>query len=209
MNAWGNGPGEGLSLSQIARAEGLTTGISVLDDFLPWQGLPVSSVTLLEGPQASHLARRIVASLQIPERAVWIHSLRQRPFFQESDLCFRLQVPEDADVLKVLPEVIRDRAFSSVIVQLQQPLTRAKASELYDLARASDVSLILIGRQSRGFPWELAELVVEAHEDFVSVRKAQNRPVPLWIPVEMLQSDSGQPHSRVGFAGHALESNAG
>lgn len=209
MYAWETFPSEGMSLSKIVRAEGLTTGISVLDDFLPWQGLPLASVTLLEGPQASHLARKIVASLQVPERAVWIHSLRQRPFFQESDLCFRLQVPEDADVLKVLPEIIRDRAFSSVIVQLQQPLPRAKALELYELARASEVSLILIGRQSRGFPWELAELVVEAHEDFVSVRKAQNRPVPLWIPVEMLQSDSGHPNSRVSFAGHALESNAG
>lgn len=205
MKTSGLFPVEGMALSQLVRTHGLTTGFSVLDDFLPWQGLPMSSVTLLEGVQASHLARKLVGSLEYPERAVWIHSLKHRPFFHESDKCFRLQVPEDADILKVLPEVMKDRAFSSVIVQLQQPLPRAKALELYELARVSEVSLILVGRQIRSFPWELAELVLEAHEDFVSVRKAQNRPVPLWIPVEMLESHSVSQSSRVRSTWYEIE----
>jgi hypothetical protein len=181
-------PVEGTALSCISQNLGRSTGVSVLDDFLPWQGLPLSALTVLEGPQAAWLARKLVSNSGAGRKSIWIHSLRQRPFFQESESWFRLQVPQESDVLQALPEIVQDPAFTSVILQVPHPISRPKAFEVLKAVKASDVPVILVCKQPRSFPWELVELVIEANEDFLSVRKAQNRPVPLWIPVEMLEN---------------------
>lgn len=209
MRATGVFPAEGIALSQIWHEQGLPTGFSVLDDFLPWEGLPLSAITLLEGPYAGGLARKLISGHQYPQRSIWIHSMRQRPFFLERETCFRLQVPEEPDLLRVLPEVLQDTAFTTVIVQISQPLPRAKALALFELAKRSDISLILICKQMKIFPSELADLVIEANEDFLCIRKALHRPVPLWIPVEMLELSSGPDQRSVLSWQDAFESVPG
>lgn len=198
-------PVEGIALSQITRPIGVSTGFSVLDDFLPWQGLPLGGITLIDGPQAPRLARRMSARLQTPQRALWIHSLRTRPFFQESDRCFRLQVPEEADLFQVLPQVLKDAAFSCVILQLTHPLSRPKAMELARLVRQSQVSVVVIAKSERTLPWDLCDLVIESNDDYLAIRKAQHRPVPLWVPVEMIDMAPGIQESPVLSWWNALE----
>ena len=120
--------------------------------------------------------------------------MNHRPFFVENESCHRLQIPEEAQASEVLSDVLRGSAFTTVILQVQFPLSRTKALEIFEMVRRSDVSLILVGRQNKSFPWELAELVIETGEDFLAVRKAQNRPVPFWIPMEMLDATSSGSH---------------
>lgn len=205
MQASGLFPVEGTALSQITRPLGVATGFSVLDDFLPWQGLPTGGVTVIEGPLAPRLARRMCARLAHPQRAVWIHSVKMRPFFQETANCFRLQVPAEADLFNVLPGILQDAAFSCVILQLSYPLNRLKALELARLARASHASLVIIAKSERALPWDLCELVIESNEDFLSVRKAQHRPVPFWVPVEMIEVAPSPNESPVLSWWNALE----
>lgn len=196
---------EGIALSQITRPLGVATGFSVLDDFLPWQGLPTGGITLFEGPLAPRLARRMCARRARSERVVWIHALNHRPFFQESETCFRLQVPAEADLFNVLPGILQDASFSCVILQLSHPLNRVKTLELARLARASHVSLVILTKGERALPWDLCELVIESNEDFLSVRKAQHRPVPFWVPVEMIETAPSANESPVLGWWHALE----
>ena len=190
-------PVKGMTLSKITQDPGLTTGISVLDDFLPWQGLPTGSITIIEGIGAVKLARKLVAHNLESRKTAWIHSLNHRPFFVENSSCFRLQIPEEAQASEVLSDILRGDSFTTVILQVQHPLSRAKALEIFELVRHSDVALILVARQNKSFPWELAELVIETGDDFLAVRKAQNRPVPFWIPLEMLESTAGSHHQPV------------
>ena len=196
---------EGTALSQIDQVVGLGTGLSVLDDFLPWQGLPVGGLTLLEGPQAPRLARKLSARLRLPSRALWIHSMKLRPFFHESDTCFRLQIPEEADLMATLPSVLRDPAFSCVIIQLSHPLSRVKALELSKIVKSSGLCVVVIARSERSIPWELCDLVIESNEDYLAIRRAQHRPVPLWIPVEMIDLSPGAQESPVINWWNALE----
>jgi hypothetical protein len=198
-------PVEGFALSEITRPIGVSTGHSVLDDFLPWQGLPLGGLTLIDGPQAPRLARRMSSRLAAPGRALWIHSLRTRPFFQESESCLRLQVPEEADSLQVLPQVLADAAFSCVILQLTHPLSRPKAMELARGVRQSQVSVVVNAKSERTLPWDLCDLVIESNDDFLAIRKAQHRPVPLWVPVEMINLAPGIQETPVLSWWNALE----
>lgn len=186
--------------------QGLATGFSVLDDFLPWEGIPFAAVTILEGPQSVTLARKLVSRLQAPQRAVWIHSLRQRPFFLEGPSCFRLQVPDDPEILKILPEILRSAAFTTAVVQVSHPLSRARALELFKIVENTNLALILVCKHPKSFPSELAKLVVDAHEDFLCVRKAECRQVPFWIPVGMLELNTAPSDLPVISCGNAFES---
>lgn len=184
-------PAQGTALSKIQRVYGIETGLSVLDDFLPWQGLPKGGLTLLEGAQAPHLARKLSGRLQIPDRALWVHSLKLRPFFHESTTCFRLQAPDEAGILQLLPEVLSDPSFSCLVVQLCHPLTRVKAAELLRQVKASSAAVVVIAKQEKTIPDEFCDLILDCQEDFLAVRRAQNRPVPFWIPYEMVDLNSG------------------
>jgi len=196
---------EGKSLSHLVPEPGLATGMSVLDDFLPWHGLPFGALTILEGPQSVRLARKLISRRQTLKQTVWIHSLRQRPFFHDDENIFRLQVAEDHEILNHLPEVLQESAFGTVVIQLSHPLSRPRAALLTELAENFDVALILVCKQPKIFPWEQAQLVIEANDDFFSIRKAQNRPVPLWIPEEMLDLKSSVAESPVLSWWNAIE----
>lgn len=202
-------PVEGIFLSRIGQlSPGRPTGFSVLDDFLPWQGLPVAGLTLFEGPMAAGLVRKMILRGSF-QRTVWIHSMKQRPFFLENENCLRLQVPHEPDVLHVLPEILQDPAFDCVILQLAQPLSRAKALELARLTKEARVPVVLICRQARSVFGECGDLVVEVQEDFLAIRKAENRPTPLWVPMEMLESLPDTPEEGVLDWLHAIESVPG
>jgi hypothetical protein len=175
---------------QLKTPKGLKTGISLLDQFLLWQGLPLGEVTLLHGAPGTGATSLWAETCKFVQQdggwAAWVNSTTQlQPQFlrkRQIDLNHLLVVDKPADnsqLFWILQELISSQLFA--IVGCHWPKDAIKVHQLQKLkklARQYQVALVFVSELELKPLHANLSLVIRCERDFFTVERAQHRLTP-------------------------------
>lgn len=186
---------------QVQSHEGVSTGLSLIDDFLLWKGLPKGDLSLIKGPSGSGATSLCIKALQSLHSqnkwAAWINSdfeLLPAHLSQRGVNLAKLLVvkkPENAQKLFwALQELISSQIFDVVGCHLQEFFLRNhQIQKLKKMARAHKVALIFVCTQNRIKINPLFSLIIDCSRDFFAIQRALHRPTPYFIQGSQIYAD--------------------
>lgn len=196
-----------LSLVPFIEAEhlkppaGVPTGVSVIDKFLLWQGLPQGDLSLFQGlPGTGATSLWIQTLRQVHSEnkwAAWVNSETQifPAHLQSQGINLKrllvLKEPEEKEQLFwVLQELITSSLFEVIGCNLKEMfLKNHQLQKLKRLCRLHKVALVLINPQPLKFVQPLFSLSILFQRDFVTVQRALHRPTPFQISGSMIHAN--------------------
>ncbi len=182
-----------VSFDQLRTPEGLPTGISTLDRFLLWKGLPKGDLTLLRGPLGTGCTSLWLSTARIihseKKWTAWINAdwelLPSHLVQKKLDLNRLLVVEKPANqesLFYILQELITSCLFEMIGCPID--LSSIKPHHLYKIKRLAHqhkVALVLMSSSHRYKNHPIFSLIVDVQKDFLSIQRAQHRPTPFHI----------------------------
>lgn len=190
-----------ISPEHVQTHDGVATGLSLIDDFLLWKGLPKGDISLIKGPSgsgATSLCIKALQSLQAQNKwAAWINSdfeLLPTHLSQRGINLAKLLVVKKPDssqkLFWAIQELISSQIFDVVGCHLQEFFLRNhQIQKLKKMARAHKVALILVCTQNRIKINPLFSLIIDCSRDFFSIQRALHRPTPYFIEGSQIYAD--------------------
>ena len=180
---------------------GLSTGLSILDDFLLWKGVPQGDLTLfqgLPGTGATSVWVRIVQNVHSKNKwAAWINGdaqlfpahLAQHKINLKKLLVVR--EPQDPEKLFwLLQELITSSLFEVIGCNLKDLfLKNHQLQKLKRLCRLHKVALVFLNKKAARFTNPLFSLMIHFQRDFITVQRALHRPTPFNIAGSMIHAN--------------------
>jgi hypothetical protein len=187
--------------SALQPPEGLTTGLTELDSYLNWRGLPLGELTLLRGALglgATHLWLGAAAALAKQRKwSIWINdsaelfplSLLRNGF----DLSYLLHVSwKKGNLFFALKEILNAEVFTLVACNLDTSELKAHhLRKLSTLARKAKISLVFFQQptqpglrsqsQNMRIPLDLFSLVLDFSAERIAIERAKHHPTPHFI----------------------------
>jgi hypothetical protein len=170
--------------------KGLKTGITLLDQFLLWQGLPLGEVSLLHGAAGTGATSLWAETCKFAQQeggwAAWVNSsLQLHPQFlrkRQINLNQLLVVDKPADntqMFWILQELISSQLFTLIGCHWpKEPLKIHQLQKLKKLARQYQVALVFVSESELKPLHANLSLVVKCERDFFTVERAQHRLTP-------------------------------
>jgi recombination protein RecA len=182
-----------ICFDQLKTPEGLPTGISTLDRFLLWKGLPKGDLTLLRGPLGTGgtslwlNAARIAHSKK--KWTAWINTdweLMPTHLVQRKLDLNRLLVVEKPETQEKLFYILQELLTSCLFEMIGCPidLSSIKTHHLYKLKKLAQqykVALVFISKSRRYKNHPIFSLIVNVDKDFLCIQRALHRPTPFHI----------------------------
>jgi hypothetical protein len=174
---------------------GLATGLSVLDNFLLWRGVPQGDLSLfqgLPGTGATSLWIRIVQNIW----AAWINGSEELfpTHLAHNKLNLKkllvVKEPQEAHQLYwLLQELITSSLFEVIGCNLQDlALKNHQLQKLKRLCRLHKVALIFIHQKVSRFVNPIFSLMIHFQRDFITIQRALHRPTPYNIAGSMIHA---------------------
>ncbi|MGZ3772911.1 MAG: recA protein [Pseudobdellovibrionaceae bacterium] len=185
-----------LSSEELQPPPGLPVGISVLDNFLLWKGLPQGDLSLLQGlpgTGATSLWVRIVQNVHTQNKwAAWINGDTQLfpSYLAHYNLNLKkllvVKEPREKEQLFwLLQELITSSLFEVIGCNLKEiSLKNHQLQKLKRLCRLHKVALVFVNQKTTKFINPLFSLIIHFQRDFITVQRALHRPTPFNIHTE-------------------------
>lgn len=189
-----------IKAEELQPPPGLPTGVSVLDNFLLWQGLPQGELTLLQGQPgtgATSLWVNLVQNVHADNKwAAWINGGAQifpaHLTQNKINLKKLLVVKEPAEVEKLfwlLQELISSSLFEVIGCSLKEMfLKNHQLQKLKRLCRVHKVALVFINQNPLKYINPLFSLIIHFQRDFITVQRALHRPTPFNVSGSMIHA---------------------
>jgi hypothetical protein len=178
---------------------GLSTGLSVLDNFFPWRGIPKGEISLFSGaPGTGATSLWLKAAGLINSQAKmagWICSdLKLNSAPTPNDNTQRIVVLNKTArtrcIFDVLQTMLKSDLFALIGCQLRKlNFKSSQLQELKNLAQKHQVALVFITESKEPLASSLFSLIVDCHHDFFTVQRAVQRPTPFTISASMIFSE--------------------
>lgn len=190
-----------VSAENLQPPAGLPMGVSVLDNFLLWKGVPQGDLSLfqgLPGTGATSSWIRIVQNVHTQNRwAAWINGDTQ--LFPTNLIHNNLnlkrllvvQEPQEKEQLFwILQELITSSLFEVIGCNLKEIfLKNHQLQKLKRLSRLHKVALIFINQKPTKFINPLFSLIINFQKDFITVQRALHRPTPFNISRSLIHAN--------------------
>lgn len=182
-----------VSAEHLQPPAGLPTGISVLDDFLLWRGIPQGDISLFQGipgTGATSLWVRLVQNVHSQNKwAAWINSDTQlfpthlsHNSVNLKKLLVVKEPKENEQLFWLLQELISSSLFEVIGCNLKELfLKNHQLQKIKRLCRLHKVALVFINAKPSKFANPLFSLTILFQRDFVTIQRALHRPTPFNI----------------------------
>jgi len=176
-----------VSAEHLQPPAGLATGVSVLDDFLLWKGIPQGDLSLFQGipgTGATSLWVRIVQNAQLFPAHLTHHKLNLKK------LLVVKEPRENEQLFWMLQELISSSLFEVIGCNLKELfLKNHQLQKLKRLCRLHKVALVFINQKPVKFINPLFSFMVSFQRDFVTIQRALHRPTPFNIAGSMIHAN--------------------
>lgn len=189
-----------VTAEQLQPPPGLATGLSTLDDFLLWRGVPQGDLSLfqgLPGTGATSVWIRIVQNVHKQNKwAAWINGEGQLFPSHLSHLQINLkkllvikEPKESEQLFWMLQELITSSLFEVIGCNLKEMfLKNHQLQKLKRLCRMHKVALVFINQKVTRFINPIYSLMIHFQRDFVTIQRAMHRPTPYNISGSMIHA---------------------
>lgn len=186
---------------QLQPPAGLSTGVSVLDNFLLWKGIPQGDLSLfqgLPGTGATSLWVRIIQKVHAQNKwAAWINGDSQLfpAHLAQNQVNFKkllvVKEPREKEQLFwLLQELITSSLFEVIGCNLKElSLKNHQLQKLKRLCRLHKVALIFINQRVTRFVNPIFSLMIHFQRDFITIQRALHRPIPFNIAGSMIHAN--------------------
>lgn len=185
---------------QLAPPPGSPTGISVVDKFLFWNGLPKGDISLLQGPPGTGATSLWISAMQIAQGkgswAAWINGpsyllpshLQKRQVNLQKLLVVEKPVNNE-NLFSILKELISSSLFEVIGCELERfNLKKYQIQILKDLCQKHQVALAIISHVVEQYVDPLISLILNFQFDFITIKRALDRPTPFSFSAELLRA---------------------
>ncbi|MEK2644041.1 recA protein [Bdellovibrio sp. BCCA] len=190
-----------VSAEHLQPPAGLATGVSVLDDFLLWKGIPQGDLSLFQGipgTGATSLWVRIVQNVHAQNKwAAWINGDTQlfpahlsHHKLNLKKLLVVKEPKENEQLFWLLQELITSSLFEVIGCNLKDIfLKNHQLQKLKRLCRLHKVALVFINQKPTKFINPLFSFMVLFQRDFITIQRALHRPTPFNIAGSMIHAN--------------------
>lgn len=190
-----------ISAQDLQPPGGLPTGVSVLDDFLLWRGIPQGDLTLFQGATGTggtSLWVNLVQKVHSQGKwAAWVNGGAQifpaHLTHHKVNLGKLLVVKEPSEkeqLFWLLQEMISSSLFEVIGCHLKEMfLKNHQLQKLKRLCRLHKVALIFINQKPLKYVNPLFSLMILFQRDFITIQRALHRPTPFNMAGSMIHAN--------------------
>lgn len=190
-----------VSADQLQPPAGVPTGVSTLDDFLLWKGIPKGDLSLFQGnpgtgatslwvslTQKAHADNKWVAWVNGGTQLLPAH-LTSRQINLKKLLV--VKEPKEAEQLFwVLQELVTSSLFEVIGCELKEMFFKNhQLQKLKKLCRFHKVALIFVCHKASRFVNPLFSLIIQFQRDFITIQRALHRPTPFTVAGSMIYAN--------------------
>jgi recombination protein RecA len=188
-----------VSAQDLQPPEGVPTGVSTLDDFLLWKGIPKGDLSLFQGTPGTGATSLWVAITQkVHEQNKWVAWVNGGAQLLPAHLVRRkinlkkllvVKKPEEAEqIFWILQELITSSLFELIGCELSQMFFKNhQLQKLRKLSRFHKVALVFVCHKISHFVNPLFSLIIEFKKDFITLQRALHRPTPFSVSSGMIR----------------------
>lgn len=190
-----------VSAEQLQPPAGVPTGISLIDNFLLWRGVPRGELSLFQGaPGTGATSLWIHLTQQVHQQGKWVAWVNAGAqlfpthlLHRQIDLKKLLVVKKTSEPSKlfwILQEMISSCLFEVIGCQLQElSFKNHQLEKLKRLCRRYKVALVFVSHKPTKFINPLFSLMIHFQRDFVCIQRALHRPTPFNVAGSMIHAN--------------------
>jgi recombination protein RecA len=190
-----------VSADQLQPPPGVPTGVSTLDDFLLWKGIPKGDLSLFQGSPGTGATSLWVSMTQkAHEDNKWVAWVNGGTQLLPAHLMNRkinlkkllvVKEPKEAEQLFwVLQELVTSSLFEVIGCELKEMFFKNhQLQKLKKLCRFHKVALIFVCHKVSKFVNPLFSLIIQFQRDFITIQRALHRPTPFTVAGSMVYAN--------------------
>ncbi|WP_413583296.1 recA protein [Bdellovibrio sp. HCB288] len=190
-----------VSADQLQPPPGVPTGVSTLDDFLLWKGIPKGDLSLFQGSPGTGATSLWVSMTQkAHEDNKWVAWVNGGTQLLPAHLMSRkinlkkllvVKEPKEAEQLFwVLQELVTSSLFEVIGCELKEMFFKNhQLQKLKKLCRFHKVALIFVCHKVSKFVNPLFSLIIQFQRDFITIQRALHRPTPFTVAGSMIYAN--------------------
>ncbi|QLY25825.1 recA protein [Bdellovibrio sp. KM01] len=190
-----------VSADQLQPPPGVPTGVSTLDDFLLWKGIPKGDLSLFQGSPGTGATSLWVSMTQkAHEDNKWVAWVNGGTQLLPAHLTSRkinlkkllvVKEPKEAEQLFwVLQELVTSSLFEVIGCELKEMFFKNhQLQKLKKLCRFHKVALIFVCHKVSKFVNPLFSLIIQFQRDFITIQRALHRPTPFTVAGSMVYAN--------------------
>ncbi|WP_413576742.1 recA protein [Bdellovibrio sp. HCB290] len=190
-----------VSADQLQPPPGVPTGVSTLDDFLLWKGIPKGDLSLFQGSPGTGATSLWVSMTQkAHEDNKWVAWVNGGTQLLPAHLMSRkinlkkllvVKEPKEAEQLFwVLQELVTSSLFEVIGCELKEMFFKNhQLQKLKKLCRFHKVALIFVCHKVSKFVNPLFSLIIQFQRDFITIQRALHRPTPFTVAGSMVYAN--------------------
>jgi len=190
-----------VSAEDLQPPAGVPTGISTLDDFLLWKGIPKGDLSLFQGKPGTGATSLWVSMTQKAHEqnkwVAWVNGgtqlLPAHLASRKVDLKKLLVVKEPKELEQLfwmLQELITSSLFEVIGCELKEMFFKNhQLQKLKKLCRFHKVALIFVCHKASKFINPLFSLIIQFQRDFITIQRALHRPTPFTVAGSMIYAN--------------------
>ncbi len=190
-----------VSADQLQPPPGVPTGVSTLDDFLLWKGIPKGDLSLFQGSPGTGATSLWVSMTQnAHEDNKWVAWVNGGTQLLPAHLMNRkinlkkllvVKEPKEAEQLFwILQELVTSSLFEVIGCELKEMFFKNhQLQKLKKLCRFHKVALIFVCHKVSKFVNPLFSLIIQFQRDFITIQRALHRPTPFTVAGSMVYAN--------------------
>ncbi|WP_413291772.1 recA protein [Bdellovibrio sp. HCB185ZH] len=190
-----------VSADQLQPPPGVPTGVSTLDDFLLWKGIPKGDLSLFQGsPGTGATSLWVNMTQKAHEDNKWVAWVNGGTQLLPAHLTSRkinlkkllvVKEPKEAEQLFwVLQELVTSSLFEVIGCELKEMFFKNhQLQKLKKLCRFHKVALIFVCHKVSKFVNPLFSLIIQFQRDFITIQRALHRPTPFTVAGSMVYAN--------------------
>ncbi|WP_413586174.1 recA protein [Bdellovibrio sp. HCB274] len=190
-----------VSADQLQPPPGVPTGVSTLDDFLLWKGIPKGDLSLFQGsPGTGATSLWVSLTQKAHENNQWVAWVNGGTQLLPAHLMSRkinlkkllvVKEPKEAEQLFwVLQELVTSSLFEVIGCELKEMFFKNhQLQKLKKLCRFHKVALIFVCHKVSKFVNPMFSLIIQFQRDFITIQRALHRPTPFTVAGSMVYAN--------------------
>ncbi|QDK43990.1 recA protein [Bdellovibrio sp. ZAP7] len=190
-----------VSADQLQPPPGVPTGVSTLDDFLLWKGIPKGDLSLFQGsPGTGATSLWVNMTQKAHEDNKWVAWVNGGTQLLPAHLTSRkinlkkllvVKEPKEAEQLFwVLQELVTSSLFEVIGCELKEMFFKNhQLQKLKKLCRFHKVALVFVCHKVSKFVNPLFSLIIQFQRDFITIQRALHRPTPFTVAGSMVYAN--------------------
>ncbi|HEX7676351.1 MAG TPA: recA protein [Bdellovibrio sp.] len=182
-----------VSAENLQPPAGVPTGVSTLDNFLLWRGVPKGELSLFQGsPGTGATSLWVGMTQQAHSQNKWVAWVNGGAQLLPAHLVSRqvnlskllvVKEPREAEQLFwILQELITSSLFEVIGCELKEMFFKNhQLQKLKKLCRMHKVALIFVCHKASRFVNPLFSLIIQFQRDFITIQRALHRPTPFSV----------------------------